>query len=59
MVAYWLRGIAASFLFFASILLHELGHSLVAARSGIAIESITLFIFGGVARLATEPRALW
>jgi Zn-dependent protease/predicted transcriptional regulator len=55
-VAYWLRGIAASFLFFASILLHELGHALVAARSGIAIDSITLFVFGGVARLATEPR---
>ncbi len=54
--SYWVRGLAASLLFFASILLHELGHSLVAIRSGIAIESITLFIFGGVARLASEPR---
>ena len=54
--AYWVRGVAASLLFFASILLHELGHSLVAIRSGIVIESITLFIFGGVARLASEPR---
>ena len=54
--SYWARGLTASLLFFASILLHELGHSLVALRSGIAIESITLFIFGGVARLASEPR---
>ena len=54
--SHWARGLTASLLFFASVLLHELGHSLVALRSGIAIESITLFIFGGVARLASEPR---
>jgi Zn-dependent protease/CBS domain-containing protein len=54
--SYWARGLATSLLFFVSVLLHELGHSLVAIRSGIAIESITLFIFGGVARLASEPR---
>jgi Zn-dependent protease/CBS domain-containing protein len=54
--SHWARGLAASLLFFISVLLHELGHSLVAIRSGIAIESITLFIFGGVARLASEPR---
>ena len=54
--SYWARGLAASLLFFASVLLHELGHSLVALRSGIEIESITLFIFGGVARLGSEPR---
>jgi Zn-dependent protease/CBS domain-containing protein len=53
--SYWLRGLAASLLFFASVLLHELGHSLIAIRNGIAIESITLFIFGGVARLGSEP----
>jgi Zn-dependent protease/predicted transcriptional regulator len=54
--SYWARGLATSLLFFASVLLHELGHSLIAIRNGIAIESITLFIFGGVARLASEPR---
>lgn len=54
--SHWARGLAASLLFFTSILLHELGHSLVALRSGIEIESITLFVFGGVARLASEPR---
>lgn len=51
----WLRSLAASLLFFVSILLHELGHALVALRHGIEIRSITLFIFGGVARLGQDP----
>jgi Zn-dependent protease/CBS domain-containing protein len=54
--AYWVRGLVTSLLFFASILLHELGHSMVALRHGIPIRSITLFIFGGVARLARDPQ---
>jgi Zn-dependent protease/CBS domain-containing protein len=54
--AYWARGLVTSLLFFASILLHELGHSMVALRHGIPIRSITLFIFGGVARLARDPQ---
>jgi Zn-dependent protease/predicted transcriptional regulator len=53
--SYWARGLVASLLFFGSILLHELGHSVVAMRHGIPIRSITLFIFGGVARLARDP----
>src|SRR5207247_1252722 len=48
--SYWARGLVASLVFFGSILLHELCHSLVALRHGIPIQSITLFIFGGVAR---------
>ena len=51
----WLRSLAASLLFFASILFHELGHALMALRHGIAIRSIALFIFGGVARLEHDP----
>jgi Zn-dependent protease/CBS domain-containing protein len=51
----WLRSLAASLLFFTSIVLHELGHSLMALRHGIEIRSITLFIFGGVARLDHDP----
>src|ERR671936_2974362 len=40
----------ATALFFCSLLLHELGHALRARREGIAIEGITLWLFGGVAK---------
>jgi Zn-dependent protease/predicted transcriptional regulator len=52
---YWLAGLAATLLFFVSVMLHELAHSLVAIRHGIDIPEITLFIFGGVSRLSQEP----
>jgi Zn-dependent protease len=52
---YWILGGLTSVLFFSSILLHELGHSVVALRYKIPVRSITLFIFGGVAQIADEP----
>lgn len=47
-------GIITSLLFFASVLAHELAHSLVGRANGIPIKSITLFIFGGVAQMTRE-----
>jgi Zn-dependent protease/predicted transcriptional regulator len=47
---YLAMGIVAALLFLASILLHELGHSWVARREGIEVDSITLWLFGGVAQ---------
>ena len=49
--SYWAKGLVASLLFFVSILLHEMGHAVVALRHGIGIRSITLFVFGGVAQM--------
>jgi len=57
---YWVIGIITSLLFFASVVAHELAHSLAGRANGIPIESITLFIFGGVAQMtkeATRPGA--
>ena len=48
-------GMIAAALFFATLLAHELAHSYVARKSGIPIAGITLFIFGGVARMKAEP----
>ena len=47
--------IAATLLFFLSILLHELGHSIVSQRCGIPVPSITLLFIGGVAEISREP----
>jgi Zn-dependent protease/predicted transcriptional regulator len=54
-VQHWAVGIATSLLFFASVLFHELSHSMVARIYKIRVISITLFVFGGVARIAREP----
>jgi Zn-dependent protease len=50
----YLLAVASAGLFFGSILLHELGHAFVAMRNGIAVSSITLWMFGGVARLEKD-----
>lgn len=51
---YLLMGAAGTLLFFASLLGHELSHSLVAQAKGIEMEGITLFVFGGMARTSRE-----
>lgn len=57
---YWLVGIAAAVVFLTSLLAHEMGHALVAIRSGVGVHGITLWLFGGVSKLdseATTPQA--
>jgi Zn-dependent protease len=50
----WILGFIAALLLFSSVVLHELGHSLVAIAQGIPVKSITLFLFGGLATLEKE-----
>ncbi|HEV8686415.1 MAG TPA: site-2 protease family protein [Gaiellaceae bacterium] len=47
---YWAMAFGSALLFFASILLHELGHAFQARREGMEIDGITLWLFGGVAQ---------
>jgi Zn-dependent protease/predicted transcriptional regulator len=51
---HWAAGILTSLLFFASVLFHELAHSVTALYYRIPVVSITLFVFGGVARIGKE-----
>ena len=52
--AYWIVSSIAGLLFYTSLLSHEMGHALVARRSGVRVDGITLWVFGGVARLRGE-----
>ncbi|HUL35168.1 MAG TPA: site-2 protease family protein [Candidatus Eisenbacteria bacterium] len=51
----WTVGVLTSLLFFTSVVLHELSHSVVAQAYKIKVLSITLFIFGGLARISRDP----
>lgn len=51
----WTVASAISLVFFLSILLHEISHSVVARRYGIPVSGITLFVFGGVSTMTREP----
>jgi Zn-dependent protease len=56
---YWLIGIFTSLSMFASVLIHELAHSVVAKLQGEEVRRITLFILGGVAQISEEPKKPW
>jgi Zn-dependent protease/CBS domain-containing protein len=52
---YWIVGAITALMLFVSVLLHELGHSLVALGYKIPVKNITLFIFGGISQISEEP----
>lgn len=52
---YWTVGIVTSIMLFVSVILHELGHSVIALKYKIKVKQINLFIFGGLAEIAGEP----
>ena len=54
---YWLMSLAAGLAFFACLVLHEMGHGVVARALGVPLRGITLFLFGGLAEMDDEPRS--
>ncbi len=54
---YWSVGMVTSIFFFFSVLLHELGHSVVAKKYKYEVKGIKLFIFGGVSEITVEPKS--
>ena len=55
----WLLALATALLLFASVLLHELGHAVMAVREGVKVLSITLFHLGGIARVERTATPPW
>lgn len=55
--ASWLIALSSALAFFVCILLHELGHAVVARSQQLPVRGITLFMFGGVADIGEEPRS--
>jgi len=51
----WVIAFITSFLFFASVVAHELVHSVISTRMGVPVKGINLFIFGGVSQISAEP----
>jgi Zn-dependent protease/CBS domain-containing protein len=55
--AYWTAGVVSAFVFLASLLAHELAHSIVAMRRGVRVDGITLWLFGGVSRFSSDTNS--
>jgi Zn-dependent protease len=55
-LVHWGMAIVSGVVFFTSIVLHELAHSVVALKQGIPVKNITLFVFGGVSQIGGEAR---
>lgn len=55
-VVYWLLGAGGAVMLLASLLAHELAHAVVARRAGVSVESVTLWLFGGVTALGGEAK---
>lgn len=54
--AYWLAGVCGALVLLASLVAHELAHAVVARRAGVAVGSVTLWLFGGVTTLGSEAK---
>lgn len=54
--SYWSMGIIAAIMLFASVLIHEMSHSLTAKNNNIPVDRITLFFFGGIASIGGEDK---
>lgn len=52
---YWVVAAVTTIIFFVSVLLHELGHSIMAMRYKLPVKSINLYIFGGISEISSEP----
>lgn len=55
-VVHWIAAIVTAVVFLASLLAHEVAHAVVAIRNGLEVEGITLWLFGGVAKLGSEAQ---
>lgn len=52
---HWMMGLTGVLGLFSSVVLHEFGHAIMARQVGVSIRGITLFFFGGVAEMDSEP----
>ncbi len=53
---YWISGAITSILFFLSVILHEVGHSLMAKKFDYKVKKVKMFIFGGISEITEEPK---